>query len=132
MEVNEKIRLYLLFGAFAFATGGMCGVAYQSKTNLLGALIRVDTIYYFLTLFIILCPIFMLVSYMRERKIELKPLACNAALYSYLLLGSMVSVSNTSSILGPIGTILMGFVVLLYIGTLLSIKVIEDPDENKK
>lgn len=128
MEVNERIRLYLLFGALAFATGGMCGVAYQSNINLLAAITRVDTIYYFLTLFIVLCPIFMIVSYMKEGKVDLKFLACKSALYAYLLLGSMMSVSNTSIIMGPIGSFILAVVVLLYIGTLLSIKVIEKDD----
>lgn len=124
----EKTKMYMLFGLSGFSVAGFVGAAKQLNMNIFSLLFSASTIYYFLTLFITYAPILLLVKFMKTKSLSgvLPSLVFTSVIYSFITLGALLSLSNIEYLLGGVTNVLIGVVLVTYIATLISMKLVEN------
>lgn len=120
----DKVSQYLLFGALAFSTAGLYGVAAQIDKTFFEIFIQADTWYYFLTLFLAFLPITTLSSFIKEGRFSnLGGCFFNSLVYSYIALGAISSVNSISITFGTFGNLFLITLSILYIASIISVKI---------
>lgn len=129
----KQIKNYMLFGLIGFSLAGFIGTSRQIHKNVLSFIFSTSTIYYCLTLFISFAPILIIVKFLKTKSFEgILGTVGNSMLYSFITLGTMLSVSNISYLIGGSINVLLFIILTMYIASLVSMKLVENLKEDNE